>query len=729
MQDARRESGPPAWERLVKVTLGLLLSMGFINWIYDHLPRLRPSGTSGIVSVIQLAGLDSRQNYLVFGACVGVVTIAAWACGALIPRWSARAEAPAPGKARRLPSSSLGLQLQYWLTEAEPALTRLKQRFLGLRVHPLVLAGVGGMLFLSWLINAEYRDLGMVLTHSKAFHEGEFLGFGATLAQGGGPFTSAFFIHGFGINALPDLLAQHWGFRSNGIAAARMFRVLESTAAWLGAAWVIFEIVRTYRSRAQARLGFLVTLFAFLLVSGLLYELTLRRALSLPQLAALIWFLRTGAAREPRGWRDLLAAFALGCSVPLAFLYDYSEAMWFAVILVVCSPLAFLQEGRAAWRWLSSTGVGLLAGSLALWLGLGPVQGGAMLGQILYWGHYGRDTWFVPLTASTLHASTTFGLLVLAPSLTVAYLLTSYRRHPGLRDAVRRYGVIGALLIGTLLGDRVGLDRAIEEHLRWSAVNTCLLMAALGWSMYSEVVDDWRDSVLALLPRAVAAILGGALVLVAGPRNADQLSPFRALEHVQAYAGSFWTPDTTVLAGPYAEARAALGPEMAQSDSFYTLNSDAVWYRVFQKPAASRFHQLTYARAPEGQAEVIRSLEQKRPTFILASGYGSMNGISIEVGNPAVYRYVLEHYRPYKQIDRYGFWKRLPEAGWRRAGAPGIPGAVTDCTRISPVENRVSGYVELPVSQLGSDGVWLYLATKKGTLVSLEPLDPSKWDR
>jgi len=372
----------------------------------------------------------------------------------------------------------------------------------------------------------------------------------------------------------------------------------------------------------------------------------------------------------------------------------------------------------------------MLVGTLALWLGLGPVQFGAMLGQILYWGHYGRDTWYIPLTASTLHASKTFGLLVLAPSLAVAYLLTSYRRHPGVREAVRRYGVIVALLIGTLLGDRVGLDRAIEEHLRWSAVNNCLLMAALIWSMYSEVVDDWHDSALALLPRAVATVMGAAVVLLAGPRNADKLSPFLALDHVQAYATSFWTPDATILSGPYEQARAALGPEMVKSDSFYVLNSDAVWYRVFRKPAASRFHQLAYARAPEGQAEVIRSLEQRRPTFILASGYGSMNGISTEVGNPAVYRYVLEHYRPYKQIDRYGFWKRLPESGWIRAGAPGIPGAITDCTRISAVENRVSGYVELPVSQLGSEGVWLYLATKSGgTLVSMEQLDPSKWDR
>jgi len=685
------------WFNAVAIALALVAARFMYEPIARWVPRHSSGPWSGIVSAASLNQLDPRRNYLAFLASLGatfLILSAVLAGGRLIP--------------------------ESWRQPRLPSLPRPVVRGMAAVLHrlafllsPWLLVPLSVMLVATWAINQEYVSLGTRIAHG--FHEGEYIGFAPTLLRGGGLFTSAFYIHGFAINALPELLARTMGFTDNTIAATRAVRMVESILAWPAMAWLIWEITRASGARRRFLPVFLGALLIVFALSDVTYYMTLRRTVSFLQLATLLLAMRGVMTRESDGVASWLTPGLIGLSLPLALLYDYSEAVCFAAIAAFASLLVLLTRRKAIRRWLGGMGTGAALGTLLLLVSLGPTQFAALFQQVIYWASYGRLIWFTPLNPFTASESPRFFALVAVPSLTLAYLFFDRQKGESLREWIAREWLLLVLLVATLLGDRVALDRALEEHLGWSGVSTTLLMVALGLAAWRQVGD-----------RPFAALLAmGGVFLSAGQANAHKLNPVLAVEKIQLASHRFWTSDEYVVPRRMRLAMEEIASDVAKSRTFYTLSSEGVWYTLFKKPSASRFHQVVYARTPEAQGLVIQDLEHNRPDIILHGSSVRVDGYSPEVTDYLVERYILDRYRPYRAVGSTDFWKRAAHPLTETmAGAPGVDGRIANVKDTDEGTTWFTGTMTPPAGVRPGDPVRIYM-TADGTLFGYRELADS----
>jgi hypothetical protein len=255
--------------------------------------------------------------------------------------------------------------------------------------------------------------------------------------------------------------------------------------------------------------------------------------------------------------------------------------------------------------------------------------------------------------------------------------------------AIEEAPLVLALLL-SLACARSWIDRADDLHLELAGWMTVPLLLVLVGPFLPRPAASRGARVAAASFVAALPILGLAVLPVANPA----LAASRILRIPSASS----TPDAAVVGASYAEATKMLAAELGPADCFWTLTSEGVWYELLDRPSCTRFHQVVYARSAEAQAEVVSDLDRRRPPVILFGNtdwWNRVDGIPVAVTNPAIERYVLSRYRPWRRVGEHWFWKRAQVE--LRDGADGcVGGSVTGSLVAQPGVAQISGTLDHP---------------------------------
>ncbi|MFL5310055.1 MAG: hypothetical protein ACJ79H_06315, partial [Myxococcales bacterium] len=575
---------PTLFHLVPAAAAGIASSAWAARWLY----RPARSGAPPIVSPSSIAGYPAVGNAIVY--------FSGLALGVLFAFLLARFDAD---------------RTRAWVGRALATLSR-----------PRVALSAGLVLFAAFVVNNSLGNpAGPVY---DLFHEGETLGFKPAFRQLAHPFERTFLIHGFGMDVLPSLAADLVSRPGHGIAVARAFLMAEEAGTWIALLWLVFEVLR-WAAPGERRIR-TAALAAFCLAHPFFYVVTVPRSLaSFCQTAATLRFLGAGPRGEARTWRQTALAFAIGASLPLALLYNYSEAVAFGGVFAAVSGIAAAQGRKTLNAWLRGAAPGIAAGIAVLLVSLGGSQVRAMLSTVMYWIEVGGWIWAQPILQTSILKQRYFWPIAGAHLLVVVYLGTRVRSS-GWRDSLRADADIWTLLVLSLASTKTWIDRPDSPHLALGAILATALLVSLAvrWWVAGRSQPGARS------PLIVAA---GAALLVFGGGPA-QFDPTAAWTKLGEYRSGQRTLDANELTGDLQESAARLGPEIRSQRCFFTLTSEGVWYYLFDKPSCSRFHQLIYARTPRTQREVVDDLRRENPGIVLFRNAGYGNWIDgITVGN------------------------------------------------------------------------------------------------
>jgi hypothetical protein len=533
------------------------------------------------------------------------------------------------------------------------------------------------MAFAILLVNRTAVDPASPLTDT--YHEGERLAFVPAVRASGSPLAHVFLIHGFGADVLPSVLAGYLATEGHQIALTRVMVAILQALGHLGALLAVVLAARLERPAMPWRPP-VVGGLASLVVVALVFRIDVRDTAYLLQLPLIMLFLT--AARTARGGITVMAAAAVGLSLPLAFLYVYDRAIYM-LILTLIMTLPLLSLGwRVSVRWLAGVSVGVVLG-VAIVVGTAGVAGaGAIVEQVRYWARYSAYINARPLfawpsccTVPAIRDLVLLGMATVGQCLTVAFLWSERERRGGLRAAIRTHLPLTVLFVASVVFMRIATERSDTPHFYFATVPSMLLLAVLVGTTLAARLEDIEPlhlapqsppaTVLILVLVFVFGLLAARAAVLNPVSLARPLNPGSALSALRTWVRHASVPDHDILLPDDREAMIAVREEIAQSHCFFTLTSEGTWYYLFQRPSCSRFHQLWYARTGTAQDEVIAALATNRPALLLFSNNRDMKaieGTSVFNTNAAVARYVMTAYRPYRLIaGHHWFWRRVEE--------------------------------------------------------------------
>ena len=228
-----------------------------------------------------------------------------------------------------------------------------------------------------WFVHAAVFDLWIPIANTidpqpltpagmrfDAFHEGERLAFGPAFAHLSSPFSGTFFIHGFGVDALPDVLGRSLLPSLDHIVAMRLFVVIELLLTALASVWAVLEVIRA-RAPDGNRGLLAIALLLYLVLSRTVYQFML---IALIELALVVRICRLRDAPESVIARH---AFVTGLLLPIGAFYSYSGLI--TSLVVVAAAVVFdarLRVGRSGLALLA----GVATGAIAIVASVGPRQ-------------------------------------------------------------------------------------------------------------------------------------------------------------------------------------------------------------------------------------------------------------------------------------------------------------------------------------------------------------------
>jgi hypothetical protein len=472
---------------------------------------------------------------------------------------------------------------------------------------------------------------------ADTFHEGEYLAWIDVFTRAPS-FDRAFFIHGFGMQALPGLVGKALdGERV--VALARMVRFAMLVGTWAGTSALVAAVSRASTRSAVWANACIVTAL-LLAADGVFWAVTERYAVAVWQCVLVVALLRSTGAQ----WRTATAVL-LGASLPIAFLHDYAEALH-VLLLVPLALLLLAARDTVAARHAGVTLAVSTAIACALVAWAAPSAWGAIAEQVGYWARFGARVWH--LDPSSVKEWVLFWS-ILAVQAVVTGSLVAEARTTGMRNVVRARAVEFVLLGWSILATRTQLNRADEPHLLWAAFPCALLSVAAVARR-----EPRARSPFLRVARACALVV----TVVAAGRSAPALaSPWLALERIR----SARIPDAELLPPEHRDAVRALAREVSEASCFYTLTSEGSWYLAFRRAPCSRFALLVYARTDEAQREVVSALERERPSLILVRNdfwSNAIDGVPTSVSHPVVAAYIRRAYVPFASIGSQRFWRR-----------------------------------------------------------------------
>jgi hypothetical protein len=527
------------------------------------------------------------------------------------------------------------------------------------------------------------------------FHEGEVLGFAPAFRSSPRPFEKVFLIHGFDMDVVPALLGHD-------VAGSRVVRMVEHAGTWIAALWLVREAATSADPRSPGAPALALAIFC--LLNTVTYAIAAPRSLvCFAQAAAMVRVLR-----RPERSRTLAAL--VGASLAFGFLHNYGEAGASLVTFAAGTAVATARRDAAARTWWRYAVPGVAAGVAAFVATLGPAQVRAIAEQVIYWARYGGWIWFLPLAKTPAVEHRFFWAMLAGHGWTLLHLWGT-AREGGLRAVVLRDGDLCVLLALALASLRGSLDRADGAHLALGGIVATVLLLSL--SLRALVAaGGWSARA-----RIVAAVVAASLSV----HSRRQLDPRRAAAHLVALRGAL-ADDDRVVPEAVRTAVATLRTAVAAQRCFYTLDSNGVWYYLFDRPSCSRFHQIEYARTRDAQRDVIEALRRERPEVIffrdpaaVAHEDGPANGEHL------VYSYVLREYRPAAMVA--GRWL------WRRAAAPlalrdrKVAGETSVTAEAPPGTVRVSGSAEVPA---GASWAYVTIGSEPIEIAPLRAIDGAR---
>ncbi|MBE9040041.1 hypothetical protein IQ235_04450 [Oscillatoriales cyanobacterium LEGE 11467] len=491
------------------------------------------------------------------------------------------------------------------------------------------------------------------------FHEGEYLGLLPNFTQLDRPFLRTFFIHGFGLDALPSLVADRLASQNNTIALTRFFYCVENALACAAYFWLLWEIVSSVKLKAYKIQVFSIVLIIFCVLENFLYKTYGGRDLVfMMQLALVVRYFRVAIPPAIYSFKQtIFLSVLVGASLPLSFLHTYDRAAYFVPVYLVASALTFCFGKRNMRVWIGGSGLGIFLVLLLEIATLGIEQVLEVFAQVTYWSKYGKYIAFLPLTDIQLNYFSFldwFGILVL--SATIVYLVWDYSIYHPKRDFFTQHYLTLILLIASLTYMRILLDRSPGRG-PFAAMVTAFLLVYLMLKSY----QTYFEASIIQSTIAPTAKLFFVLFLIAAIAAEPGFNIFSYGGRVQEFYQSLGKPDSELVVPHYLEAWNTLQPEIDRQSCFYTLTSEGLWYYLFDKPSCSKINYLYYVRPPETQEAVIREIDERQPNIILFSNSmwsNAIDGVPILDSASRVYQYFLQQYQPYRIISDHWFWQR-----------------------------------------------------------------------
>ena len=491
------------------------------------------------------------------------------------------------------------------------------------------------------------------------FHEGEYFGLLPNFTKLDRPFLGTFFIHGFGLDALPSLIADCLATENNTIALTRFFYSVENAIACLAYFWLIWEIVGSVKLKAYQIQVFAIALIFFCVLENFIYKTYGGRdAVFMMQLALVVRYFRIAVPPVFSGSKQpIILAILVGASLPLSFLHTYDRAAYFVPVYLVASALTIAFSKQNLRVWIGGSGLGILLGLLLEIAILGIAQVIEIFQQVAYWSEYGKYVAFLPLRDIELNYFSFldwFGILFLSSVL--VYLIWDYWISHPKRDFFIQNHLTLVLLVASLTYMRILVDRSPGRG-PFAATVTVFLLVYLMLKLY----QTYFEAPVIEGTIAPTTQLFFVLLIIAAIAAEPGFHIFNYGDRVQEYFESLRKPDTELLQPHYLEAWETLQPEIDRQSCFYTLTSEGLWYYLFDKPSCSKINYLYYVRPLETQDAVIREIEETQPNIILLTNSmwsNAIDGVPILDSASRVYQYFLQNYQPYRSISDHWFWQR-----------------------------------------------------------------------
>lgn len=518
------------------------------------------------------------------------------------------------------------------------------------------------ILITAWIIDQNFTLVGQrgvpswgnLITDS--FHEGEYLGFLPTFLQQEKPFLNTFFVHGFGLNALPSLIAAQLTDLDHRIALTRLLVIVENLITSLGYFWVLAEITQSFKFKTSRRTIWLIASLAFCILESTFFYIDGRRsALFLIQLALTLRYFRHP---YPTSIFTKILPLIIGVSLPLSLLYVYDRAAYFIFIYVCISCLSLWTNRNLIKPWFVGSGIGIMISFLLLLATLGWQQISAIVDQVFYWIKYGKYISYIPLAPLHINFFTqSVGIAIIIQATGTVYLLLDLKaKNFKWRPFLEQNFVVIILGLASVMYMRMMLDRSDHSHLTKGASITVLL----GYYLILLIYQRWEPDLLKIKFSKLHQILFAiflSLFIIAEPG----FNLAGAVTQLRKIPPELAKPDQEFIQPDYLAARRHLHSQIQQQSCFFTLTSEGLWYYLFNQPSCSKFSYLYYAKPTVAQHTVIEDLETQSPELILFQNEmwsNSIDGFSTANSNSLIYQYILQNYQPDQFIENHWFWRR-----------------------------------------------------------------------
>jgi hypothetical protein len=518
------------------------------------------------------------------------------------------------------------------------------------------------ILIFSWAVNRNYGNLDWTLT--DAFHEGEYLGFLPNFLTLEKPFLSSFMVHGFGLDVLTSLIASKLSNNFNTIVLTRFFRMTQGLIGYLGCYWIIWELVSSIKFSTQKQNIFLLSSLIFTVADGVFFQFFTgifagRDTFFILQLALVIRFLRIADNKNLHKAQSLLLPMLIGFSIPVSFLYVYDRAAYFAFLYLFICCLLICFEKKVFRSFLGRSIFGLAVSSILVTTSLGFDQVLEVLSQVMFWARYGRHISFnllPPPSLNSLLLWVRLSFIILTQIFTALYLGLTYRKDFGFRTFLKNKCLLIVLLFTSLIYMRITLDKPSNvNYVGSSSLISILLLIYLSLNIFKLYLNQISQLIQEpLLKRFI--VLSIALIILLHPI----LDPFLSIIKLRQVYTTYRVSDVAVVRPDLLQVYNTLKIEVSQPSCFFTLSQEGFWYYLFNKPSCSKFSVVYYARTTDAQETVIHEVSIRKPDIVL---FGSTNrantfeGIPISDAVPIIYRYFLNHYKPYVLVESQWFWK------------------------------------------------------------------------
>ena len=555
-------------------------------------------------------------------------------------------------------------------------------------------------LILIWSVDRMCYDFGMPLVDT--FHEGEYLGYLPNFTQLDKPFLQSIFIHGFGLDTVPSLLA-HWWVRDgeNEIAMTRFFYTYTSIFAMFGYFWILWEIVSLFFIKSRHYIFiFLIVIcclfekYFFFLDGGRSLIFTINLALTLRYFRLSIALLksvrsdcesqvplrqgrqrglgvspsRTTAVNSGRSsgshpfekrYSSKRAAiqklrflsFWVGVLIPIGFLHTYDRALYFLMTYLFVSALSFSLEKKVYSLWIRYSILGIGFSCFLIVSILGISQFTEILSQVSYWSQYSRYMFSLPMPELKINwVNQLYWLPMLVQSMTLMYLTYDLIQNPKIKEFIQKHFFLFVTLFVSLLHMRVPLDRSNLIMAGQGGFWCFILITYLSLNVYNLSLKN-KFIVFFHSPDRKIILVAILFALIAA-------EPGFALSNLSGRFDNLTKSNSEILQPAHLELLETFKADIDRQSCFYTANTEGIWYYLFDKPSCSKFGNLYYALPTVAQEVVARELEATQPDRILLTDGIILTGRPIADTTPIIFQYILDRYRPDRLIAERWMWKR-----------------------------------------------------------------------